>query len=224
MHDSELDARLRRAGQQWRSGQPGWAEQPTGDPLTGTDDVAYRQLPSQPGVDHRRRLPTVIAAGIAAVVALGCIGLVIDRAATRTDRGAPAASGVSVSASHSSSASPLPVHGTTIPPGTGPFISPAGLVSGRRLIAPSVAHGPHGFLVIALEGSSSCPEIGTAARLTGHQQVAIDTRQLLPSTSEGLCTADLSPHLTTLPLPAGVDESQTLRIAIEGFTIDLPPR
>jgi hypothetical protein len=210
MNDTELDARLRRAAEQWRSDHTGLA-----GPV-GPAEISLQAVPHRPA--SRRRWPTVLAASVAAVLVLGTVGLLIDKATSRTSQRA-----VSPAASQHADLSPLPPNGTTIPSGTGQFVGPDIQPPDHALAAPRIAHGPGRTLVISLEGSGTCPTIATSVRLTGPQQLAVDSTQL-PAHSGRLCTMDLSPHLTTLPLPAGADEHQALQVTVERYTIDLPPQ
>jgi len=218
MNDTEMDARLRQAAEQWRSTQPGLNASPP-----GSAEISFKRIPARLGPDRRRRWPTVIAAGAAAVLVLGAIGLLIDKAASRTDK--PAASPTaSAAASHTAVLPPLPPNGTTPPPGTGRFFGPAISPPDHALAAPRVAHGPGRSIVVSIEGSGTCPHIATRVRLTGPQQLLVDSIRLPAQSSLYLCTADLSPHLTTLPLPADADPGKPLEITIDRYTIELPAR
>ncbi|HEU5270324.1 MAG TPA: hypothetical protein VFU36_10410, partial [Jatrophihabitans sp.] len=182
-------------------------------------EISFERIPPRLGPDRRSRLPTVIAAGAAAVLVLGAIGLLIDKVASRT--GKPTAS---AAASHTAALPPLPPNGTTPPPGTGRFFGPAISPPDHALAAPRVAHGPGRSIVVSFEGSGTCPQIATRVRLTGPQQLVVDSIRLPAQSNLYLCTADLSPHLTTLPLPPGADPGKPLDIKIDRYTIDLPPR
>jgi len=216
MNDTNVDARLRQAAEQWRRHQPGLTEPLGPSDVTPIESIPYRLGPER---RWRWRWPTVVAAAVAAVLVIGSIGLLINKAASRTSRGA-----TSPAATHPAGLGPLPPNGTTIPPGTGRFFGPTVLPADHALAAPRIAHGPGRSIVVSIEGSGSCPTIATHVRLTGQQQLVVDSTHLPAHNSLGVCTLDLSPHLTTLPLPAGADEQQTLRIEVDGYTIDLPRR
>jgi hypothetical protein len=156
---------------------------------------------------------------VAAVLVIGAIGLLIDKATSRTSGRA-----VGPAATHTADLRPLPPNGTTIPPGTGQFFGPNVQPADHALAAPRVAHGPGRSIVVSIPGSGSCPTIATGVRLTGQQLLAVDSTRLPAQNSLGACTLDLSPHLTTVPLPAGADEQRTLKVKVDGYTIDLPPR
>ena len=106
----------------------------------------------------------------------------------------------------------------------GPFFGPAGLPSDHALAALQAAHGQDRSIVVAIEGSSSCPEIATGVRLAGPQQLVVTSTQLPADNGPGACSQDLTPHLSTLQLPAGVDENKLLHITVDHHTIALPPR
>jgi hypothetical protein len=213
MLDSELDARLRRAGERWRSSQPSWGQQP----MVGTRDVAATRQPNRPSADRRQPL----LAAIAAIAVIGSVALVVAKTGTQTAGKTAAAPFASASASHTGSSSPSPVRDTAIPPGTGPFFHPAGITTGLPLFGPSVAHGPRGYIVVELDDSSSCSsDVRIQSQPLGPQHIAI---AILPRARLGWCTTGLTPRFSTLPLPAGVDGQQELWITIGPFTIDLPP-
>jgi hypothetical protein len=213
--DSELDARLRKAGEQWRSGQPS-----LGQPMEGPENTAATVQPSRLRIDRRRR-----RLAIAAVAVIGSVGFVV----AKPDAGTvarPATPLALASTSQVGSSGLLPVNNTTSPSGTGPFFRPAGYLTGPLSEAPAVARGRGGYIVVELLTGGSCPgdPIGFRVRQSGPQRIEIIPR--LDTAKLGRCVEVLLPHYTTLPLPAGVDEQQelwvTIALSIGTFTIDLP--
>lgn len=72
-------------------------------------------------------------------------------------------------------------------------------------------------LLVTTWGSSSCPRLPESVKADG-PSVVVTTRQFTFFGGND-CTADASPMTSSVPLPAGITGADTLRVVIDGTTV-----
>ena len=76
------------------------------------------------------------------------------------------------------------------------------------------------MLAITTLGSSSAPTVVTGARVEG-QRLTLSAEMRNPG--GGAVTADLSPYVTVIETPAGLDPSAPVVVVMHGQEYDVPP-
>lgn len=79
-------------------------------------------------------------------------------------------------------------------------------------------------LAVVTYGSSSCPFVGESLRVVapaGQGNIVRVTLSTIPPNQ--MCTADFGPHTTEFLTPANITTTESLRVDIDGVSVDIPP-